>query len=677
MHNKIYVLCIFLLGINHFLFSQNPKLDSLLTVLKTSAEDTGKVSLYITIAQNEVSRDSHFVYIKRALRLAQTTNNQTYISRCEYFIGAYHTDNSELDSARYYFERSLTRLKSVPQTALAKKIKFALLYGLATIFMKKQDVTNTLYYAEQMQQYGRETHHDKSEMLSYHILGSLYTQNDSKIALGYFVKGLKIAEETQNIHMEFSFISNIANCYKEQKNYIEEEKALNKALVLSHKMQDERAIAYNLFALGILNNNKQNYTKAVSYLEKSLVSFRNLGEKFYITTNLSELAEANLAFNNLSLALSQAQEAAKIAKSQKLWQQLNAAYHVMHLIYAEMGDYKNAYESMEQQQMAKDSVFNQEKTTILTEFQTKFEVSQKTKENDWLKKEQTAQKRHIRTQNIIIVLVFVAFLIASLLGLTIYNGRKREKSLNNILNQQKTELQNKNRLLEELNAVKDRLFSIISHDLRAPLISLKGLLSLLNDNTLSENQVSALFPKLAQEVGYTFDLLDSLLYWAKSQLNGIHTNPKKIDIRTLVNENINLLNNLAEQKNISLTSEITTDSPAFADEDMTRTILRNLISNALKFTKVNGKVHIDVKKIADSLQISITDTGIGIPAATLSQLFTGNISTRGTKNEKGTGLGLILVKDFVEKNEGTISVESEVGKGSIFIITLPSADEMR
>lgn len=172
-----------------------------------------------------------------------------------------------------------------------------------------------------------------------------------------------------------------------------------------------------------------------------------------------------------------------------------------------------------------------------------------------------------------------------------------------------------------------------------------------------------------------YKLVENLLLWSTIKTKGIKYTPDKVNISTLINENILLLQKQAEDKKINLFYENDAEIFAFADSDMINTVMRNLISNAIKFTLNNGEVKISVINSGDFLQVSITDSGIGIAKENIPKLFRidENYTTEGTNNEQGTGLGLILCKEFVEKHDGKIWVESEVGKGSEFVFTLKKA----
>lgn len=226
--------------------------------------------------------------------------------------------------------------------------------------------------------------------------------------------------------------------------------------------------------------------------------------------------------------------------------------------------------------------------------------------------------------------------------------------------------------LHELNKLKDRLFSIISHDLRTPLLSLMDILSMANDGMVTDEEFRSFLPTLTKNIGYTSGLVENLLQWSKSQLEGTVINAVHFDIKENVTYLINSFCQLAADKDISIKSNIRVPTMVYADMDMIQAVLRNLISNAIKFCRNGDKITIEAQIKNNMATISITDTGVGVAPENVDKLF-GNQSftTRGTTNEQGTGLGLLLCKDFIEKNGGNIWVESTQGQGSSFYFTLP------
>jgi len=232
--------------------------------------------------------------------------------------------------------------------------------------------------------------------------------------------------------------------------------------------------------------------------------------------------------------------------------------------------------------------------------------------------------------------------------------------------------------LKELNANKDKLFSIIAHDLRNPFNTLLGYSDYLSSvaEELSRDEVKEFALNIYNSADSAFKLLENLLQWSRLQIGRIEFSPSILKLYPLVDEAVGLYKSQAKNKNISLNNTIGNDVTIFADENMVSTVLRNLISNALKFTPEDGSVDIKAENVGKKLSISICDNGIGISEKNIDKLFRieEQFVMEGTHNERGTGLGLILCKELVEKNEGTILVKSRIGSGSEFIITLPIKD---
>ncbi len=259
--------------------------------------------------------------------------------------------------------------------------------------------------------------------------------------------------------------------------------------------------------------------------------------------------------------------------------------------------------------------------------------------------------------------------IIDLLG----NFKQKVEERTQTINQQNIEL-------VELNATKDKFFSIIAHDLKSPFSSMLGFSNMLDkkfDKYDSEKKKK--FIKIInQGLQDTYKLLENLLYWSRSQRGSIDFKPEKLNLYLLINETTELLNQSAENKSIELINQIPENIFVDADKDMLSTIIRNLVSNAIKFTPIGGQIKIEVNLPTISnnqefVEIMVIDSGVGILKEVQSKLFdiSENTSTQGTEDESGTGLGLILCKEFAEKHGGKIEVESEIGKGSTFSFTIP------
>ncbi|MCF8234502.1 MAG: cyclic nucleotide-binding domain-containing protein [Bacteroidales bacterium] len=237
------------------------------------------------------------------------------------------------------------------------------------------------------------------------------------------------------------------------------------------------------------------------------------------------------------------------------------------------------------------------------------------------------------------------------------------------------EIENRKKELLDLNATKDKFFSIIAHDVRSPLGTIISFFEFLNSNVeeLDKMEIVDLVKSIYTSTDRLLKLLDNLLQWSRIQTGELQCKPENFDIRSVVLSNIDLLKMNAEKKGINLYSEIDSKTMVNADVNMTNAVLRNLISNGIKFTGQQGSVWVSSKRTNGKIAVSVHDTGIGISKENLKKLFRIDLkhSTPGTEDEKGTGLGLNLCKEFVEKNGGRIKVESKPGEGTVITFTVP------
>ncbi len=251
---------------------------------------------------------------------------------------------------------------------------------------------------------------------------------------------------------------------------------------------------------------------------------------------------------------------------------------------------------------------------------------------------------------------------------------KKLMAANEHIRRQKNEMETLNRQLREANATKDKFYSIIAHDLRNPLQFLLLSSDLLEDTDGFDDQES--IRKFTRKVFRTAknlsELLENLLQWSQSQSGDIGSRPRSIMLAEQARENIEYFSDIAREKHITLILEIPEETYVAADQDMIRSVFRNLISNALKFTGAGGSIAINAEEKGDTVVCTVIDTGVGIPPKIMKNLFVmgENYPATGTAKEKGSGLGLLLCKEFVEKNDGALTVESKEGEGSTFTFTL-------
>ncbi len=259
--------------------------------------------------------------------------------------------------------------------------------------------------------------------------------------------------------------------------------------------------------------------------------------------------------------------------------------------------------------------------------------------------------------------------------------RMRDQALQEVELRKKAEeeLRESERKLRQLNATKDKFFSIIAHDLKNPIGAFKNVLELLYSDfeSFTKEDILQFIEPLQESATQLYSLLENLLLWARTQTRSLQISPIEFNITDLVLQNISLLKLTADNKQVELSTDLPERLLVFADINSITTVLRNLITNAIKFTYPNGRVLVSVKEKEAFAEVCVEDTGIGMSKDTIDKLFRIDVhhTTLGTANEKGTGLGLIVCKEFVEANGGSIWVESEEGKGSKFFFTIPLSNK--
>lgn len=358
-------------------------------------------------------------------------------------------------------------------------------------------------------------------------------------------------------------------------------------------------------------------------------------------------------------------KALEMAKAQEINVYIFLAYEVLHDNYYAIRDYQKAYECL----IAIREIFEQfnyEKMQVLIETQTlECKISQRELELQ----SRRVQIRLMVASIIVIVLLFSVFLF-------ILAGKNRkQRSLLTQLNQQNQIITGQNQELSLTNSEKDKLFSIIAHDLKGPFQSILGFTELFRDEgvRMEPEEIRKISGLLHYSASRTAQLLDDLLNWARLQQGRIAFSPEPMLVGQMLDFIGELMQEKAQQKNIQIVSKLPENLSLKADKEMLKTILRNLLSNALKFSHPGGKVVISAMSENGYVKVSVSDSGIGVPADKIENLFSiGNEHIMpGTANEKGTGLGLVLCREFVEKHGGRIWVNSVEGEGSTFTFTIP------
>jgi signal transduction histidine kinase len=402
--------------------------------------------------------------------------------------------------------------------------------------------------------------------------------------------------------------------------------------------------------------------KALGYFEKGLAIVKEKNMPEMESNILFELAQITME-KDPERALAYLDTGRQLCEIMHNKLNLVTIYKEEAQIYKMQGKFEAALNATELKEKIADSIFNINKVKEIASITSGYEFE---KSKDRIKQLEILNKKNATERNALIAVGISIVLI--LLVLVIYF--RKTLMLNRKLKKREKEL-------EETNSMKDKLFSIIGHDLRAPLARIPAILDIYEDPETTEEEKKFMFYHLKEHTKASLETLDKLLYWGHSLMKGIRINQVKMPVKPLIRENIDLIKIKAQEKEITIKDNIPNDLNIFADPAHFDFIIRNLLANALKYTYPRGVITLSADnnhKQAYTL-FSVADNGMGINTDRMSLIFNPLVSTAGTEDEKGTGIGLMLCKEFVIKNGGEIWVESQPGKGATFFFSLKRYEE--
>lgn len=495
-------------------------------------------------------------------------------------------------------------------------------------------------------------------MMVYMNMGNLYmAHGDKENAWKYLLKAKETSKLTPLCDASIFLYNNLGVMKDMQGDKDTALKIFINNLALSDKPEFVNSHTECLDYLGEYYRENNNPILAATYLEKGLKTARE--------NRLPEM-EANMLMEIARLkekdfpdsAIQYLRSAAKICEQISSKTFLAMAYSQIAEIYKQQGDYKSALEATEKKLKLTDSIYNIEKTREITAIGSEFEFEKS--------RERISELEALSMENAIernTSLIFAAVIIFALAIV----GFFYQKTIN--LNRK---LKVREKELEENNSMKDKLFSIIGHDLRSPLAKIPDILHIYDDPETTAEEKEFMFSHLKEHTKASLETLDKLLYWGNSLMKGIHLNQANIDPKPFIKANTELKKIKAEEKQITITDHTPGDLKIFADPSHFDFVIRNLLANALKYTFAGGNIDInaDSKTQPGFVVFSVADNGTGIAEENLGKIFSPIVSTEGTAMEKGTGIGLMLCKEFVVNNGGKIWVESMEGKGAVFYFSL-------
>jgi len=577
-------------------------------------------------------------YLNLALDINKKAHNETYESDCNKNLGIVYYSEGQLSTALDYYYKALF-------IALT-------LHNKAFMAADYNDIGVVLQAME------------------------LYPK-----AMEYFKKSLKLFTGAKNLNGVGTIYENMGEVLLNEKDYSRATVYLIKSINIAKEQDDKDGLMSDYTDLGLCYGNTGHFKEAISNLDTSLLIASKYKEVYNEACTLIGFGTVYNLEKDYKNAYKYTMEGQSLAiKLGNVSVRSNAALQLNKTL-AGLGKFDQAYQLLRQYIELKDSLNNNESIQKLTSYNLELNFRDKQqqltlqqRERDVLYQQRIKQQRLINTIFLIVILGMIAT------SMVYYRQKRKQQKINAMLEdknrevlQQKTNIDDQAHKLNELNTLKDRLISVLAHDLRAPLSTLRGLFDLLQDETISHEQMLQMIPGVLKKLEYTSDFLDTLLFWINSQMENFESSAKSFYIKDIVAFEAENYHEQAALKGIILIENVPDDAVASADPNSIRIVLRNLITNAIKFSGEDDTIEILVDREDDHHIITVRDTGTGMSEEQRSKLFKSKVNSKaGTNNESGTGMGMLFCKDLVERCSGRIWVTSTLGEGTSFSFTIPA-----
>ncbi|MEM6641596.1 MAG: tetratricopeptide repeat protein [Bacteroidota bacterium] len=653
-----------LLGWNHSTAQDQDKIDSLQRLLDSKKKLQTQAQINLALAKEYKNSDttSTFKYADEVIRIAKMEDLHELRSDALYIKGW-----SLMMLGDY------TKSKNLFNEALRLSDRFGVKKGSANAY-NGLGVLNTYqsnyypaldYYFKSIEISKGISHREGIANCLNNIAIIYYYLGDNQSALDYSFQALEVKKELA-IQREIALsYSNIGYFYGTLKDYENAKLYHQQALMLRKEIGDIVGLAESFSNMGEALYGEENFASAIENFKRALVLYDSIGLKADRTYSLIGLGKSYMELGKLGEAEDYLRTGLREANDASFNSNVRDAAFALAEVQKQKGNYREALIAYELFHETSDSLRNEEQTKKIARLETEFEFK------DAQAAERERYEADIEERNSTQKLTYYFLSALTLvLGIVIFFNAKLKK-LNRAVKRQKDDL-------ESLNATKNRFFSIISHDLRGPVVNMTGVNDLINHH-IRENYDLQGDSALEEITNYqqnastqVLGLLDSLLKWALKEEGSIPFNPVLLNVNHCIAETCELLKPQALSKEIKLDHSLEGEIEWALDKNTFMTILRNLVSNSLKFTEKGGNILIQARK-SDMLEVRVEDDGVGISADKMQNLFKINEQkvSKGTSGEQGTGLGLNLVYDFVKLNHGDITVESEVDQGTVFILKFP------
>ena len=637
--------------------------------------------LYLSLAGQFLDRnlpDSTVYYSEQARELA---NSDEQLKQSLNSLGNGHAKAGRSVIAIDLYEQVLSLADSLNND----RYSVGVLINLATAYASQGETNKGLQYYFEALERSEEIGNNEFIAIITNNLGDKYNELENYDKAEYYLNRSKEVSEREGLQTNLvRVLLNLGNTYMATERYTEAEDAYSEVLN-SHEesgnITGEIQVIYNL---GMLNLARGDYGSARNYLNESLTRSEeaNIIPGIYYSTN--GLGELELELGNVNEAIRRYESGVSLTEQTENPAMMIASYQNMYEAYKKAENYGEALGWLERLNDLDEDLRSAESDRLRAQYETKFDLRRSEQEKQLIEIQREQQQAQLDQQRLIIILALVGISVLLIVGFVLLRTNQKRKSANAKLRDTNRQLKQLNRTvrdqkeeLERLNNIKTKLFAIIAHDLRGPLGSLQSLLYLLREHDLSEKETNELTANLEKNMLENSSMMDNLLGWAQSQMNGLSINKRAFDLRLAVQSVLDQFTLQLESKDIKLVTKVPEQTMIYADYDLMKLVIRNLIANAIKFSNAGSHIRIISKKLEDgNYRVAIEDQGVGISEEDKHKIFSDeHFTSTGTNKEKGSGLGLNLCKEYVEKHGGTIWFESTKDEGTTFYFTIQAAEE--
>lgn len=662
--------------------AQTREIDSLAIQLAFKPQDSSKVATSIHLIEALYKAEDYqkaLSYISETEQLSIAINYPKGVAATNYFQALIYASKNDYFNAIDHFNRSKQLYTEINDPLGLARVSNSI--GLLEI-KRGNYKTGLLNSLSAIRIFENQDLNDDLSLAYNNLAKAYYNTKQIDKSLEFNLKALNVRERLKDSAGIKSSTKNIAILYSKRKEHRKAIEYYESVLAMLNPETDQLLRGEILPRIGEEYLNFKDYDKATEYLIEGLKFNRESNDKEGILRALNSIGHLNLERKNTRIAESQILEAHNLAKEVQNNEELLKNYKLLMALDSTKGKFQSAYrwqrdyfylkQNLDQQNQPQLPV-NTDSIEDILENEAHLAPVASTK-----KSTPAAHTDQVKNLKLLSYGLIVAILVVSTFLLLIYLKRKSTVKYTQELEEKNAQIQLQNEAimeqklhLEEINGVKDRLFSIVSHDLKDSISSIKAFLDLLKEESITSEEFNELVPELSENADNASLLLFNLLNWSKSQMQNLEPNPELFNIQEVFHEKISLVEQKIEQKRIVLIDESQRDF-IYADRSMVEIIIQNLLTNAVKFSRVGDIITISNKEHNGNSLICVEDTGVGISKENLKKLFqNNNFTTIGTKNEKGTGLGLTICKELVELNQGRIWVESTQNVGTKFYIELP------